>query len=473
MIGFGPWRPDAATANSGFATVADGVLPKISGKALGYGPMPQLVTATGAEALGDPARGAIAVQKIDGSWLVFGATGTTIEVLDSTFQWTDVETGRTVTAAADVSFAPFGSFLLNTDTTDGFKAYNFEVPAGNNAVSGAPAAACVFTCNNVVFALGVSTNPRRFQSSGVGDHTAWASKGADGKTFEDGGALIGGRDLKNGTAFMAQERALRLVQFGTGAGLYSITKIADGRGCVADRTLVGLDGMAFWWDTNGPWKYELGGRPVPIGKGKINDWAVTNIGSSNFKNLQGTADPERNLVFWRIDDSRALVYDVLIDEFTTLPVATSALMRLATAGVSIDNLSGTIDALSGTIDNRALAGGSLLLGALDIEGKFATFSGSAMAATVESALRNNPVTGLLGWATPIDDAGDGTLQVGVSDSLASSILWKPGAAKVSTGRTPQRARGLNVAFRRNIPAGSGWTYINGVDHLRSSTGGPR
>jgi len=473
MYAFGAWRPDAAAANSGYAKVADGVVPKIVGQQIGYAPMARLVTASGAEALGGPPRGVHSAQKNDNSWLTFAATETTIEVVDSTYQWTDVETGRSLAADADVSFSAFGAYLLNTDVTNGFKAYNFEVPAGNNAVSGAPAAASVFICNNVVFALGVSTNPRRFQSSGIGDHTAWSSKGADGKTFEDGETLIGSRDLKNGAAIMAQERALRLVQFGTGQGLYSITKIADGRGCVADRTLVGLDGIAFWWDTNGPWKYELGGRPIPIGKGKINEWALTNIGAGNYKNLQGIADPERNLVFWRIDDSRTLVYDVTLDEFTTVPLASSALLRLATPGVTIDNLGGTIDEMSGTIDNRLLAGGALLLGALDMEGKFATFTGESMPATIEGALRNSPITGIVGRATPIDDAPDGTLQIGVTDSIDTAIQWKPGAAKTSSGRTALRARGMNMAFRRNVTAGANWTYILGVDHILPSGGGPR
>ncbi len=48
--------------------------------------------------------------------------------MDATYQWTDIETGRTVTGGDDVSFLHFGSYLLNTDTTDGFKAY---VRSGN------------------------------------------------------------------------------------------------------------------------------------------------------------------------------------------------------------------------------------------------------------------------------------------------------------------------------------------------------
>ena len=45
--------------------------------------------------------------------------------------------------------------------------------------------------------------------------------------------------------------------------------------------------------------------------------------------------------------------------------------------------------------------------------------------------------------------------------------------KGTSGRVSLRARGLNVAFRRNIPAGGTGTYINGVDYIQSASGGPK
>jgi hypothetical protein len=461
MLGFGPWRPDVGGPNSGFAEVATGCVPQTGG----YGPFPQLVTASGAEALSGAPRGGVSAQLFGGSWAVFFATATTIERMDSAYQFSDVETGRTITADDDVAFLPFGAFLLNTDTTSGLKAYNMETPAGNNAVSGAPAARALFSCNNVVFLLDCAGNNRRMQSSAVGNHTLWTGEGTDGKTFEDGGALICGRDLKNGTALIAQERALRLLQFGQGAGLYSIAKLADGRGCVADRTMVAFDGAAFWWDIDGPWQFTTGGGLIPIGAEKINRWAEVNIGSANYKNLQGAVDPSRNLVVWRVDATYGLAYNWLLKDFSIIPMQTSALARIATPGITIDSVTDPIDDVAIAWDSRVWAGGSPVLGALDVNRKFATFSGGNMAATLRTCRLNGPGLRHYSWATPIDDAADSTLRVGVADSPAASITWKEAKSKVRRGRVPLRAEGMNAQFELSIPLGSNWTFANGLDHI--------
>lgn len=473
FVPFAPWRPDVGGPNKPYSPLARGGVPQAASSGVGYGPFPSLVTATGAEALSGAPRGVISFQKTDGSWAVVGATAAKLELLDASYQWSDIETGRTVTAGDDVSFAPFGAYLLNTDTTSGFKAYNYDTPAGNNSVSGAPAARAVCVCNNVVFALGTSSNPRRMQSSGVGDHTAWTTKGADGKTFEDGGALVGMRDLKNGNGVIFQERAIRLVQFGQGAALYSVGKVADGRGAVADRTIVGFDGTAFWWDTDGPWQFTVGGGLIPIGAEKINRWLEANVGASNYENLQGVVDPTRSLVIWRVDATYALAYNWLIKDWSILPMVTSTLTRLATAGVTINDLSGTIDSQTLTINNRLWQGGAPGLGALDGSYKFATFAGPNMAATLETAVQAGMRSKLIKWASPQSDAPNSTLSVGWSDTIAADLTWDDPVGRLDDGRVPLRTRGKNIAFRESIPAGEQWTFANGIDQIVLTEGGPK
>ena len=56
---------------------------------------------------------------------------------------------------------------------------------------------------------------------------------------------------------------------------------------------------------------------------------------------------------------------------------------------------------------------------------------------------------------------------------SDELTWKTGVSKVRAGRVPLRARGVNIAFRRNIPAGSDWTYANGVDNIALASGGPK
>lgn len=468
-VNFGNWAPD----RDGATKVIEGAVPQSASVGMGYGPFPQLVAASGAAALPAAPRGIISLDRADGTWSVFAATATTIEMLAADYSWTEIENSRTVPTGDDVSFTRFGKYLISTDTSDGMKAYDVDAGGANSAISGAPAARFVFQCNNVLFGLGTSSSPRRFANSDIGSHSRWSGGAADGKTLEDGGKLVGGADLKNGVAVFFQDRALRGVQFGAGASTYSIVKIADGRGCAGAKTIAAFDGRAFWWDTDGPWMLTPQAAPVPIGAEKINRWAEESIGRQNYGNLQASIDPARNLVLWRVDGSRLLAYNWLIGEFSILPASTVALARLATPAATINSLSGTIDALEGTIDS--LGGGSSApsLGALNSSRKFALFNGPNMAATLETGRQINPVTGMVGWATPLDDCADGTLQVGVADVASDALTWKSGVSKGRAGRVPLRARGMNIAFRRNIQAGSDWTYANGVDNIALASGGPK
>ena len=472
MNSFAAWRPDIYGPNKPFTDVATGCVPQSSSAGgIGYGPFPQLVTAAGADALPGAPRGGISLQKADLTWQVFYATATTIEALQSDYSWTEIENTRTVPTGKDVSFCYFGKYLLNSDTSDGYKAYDVDAGGTNSAVSGAPAAEFIFSANNVVFALAPSGSPRRFQSSDTGRHDRWTGGAANGKTFEDGGGLVCGADLKNGTAVLFQERAIRQVTFGAGVSTYSIAKIADGRGCVHARTMAAFDGQVFWFDVDGPWGMAAGGAPRPIGAEKITRWLEANIGVDNYGDLQAVIEPTRNLVLWRIDATRALAYNWLIQEFTILPVACAALTRISTPGVSVDSLVGTIDSLSSIIDNRDWAGNSPVLGALDASYKFATFTGSNMAASIRTGVLHAPLSRRIRRLTPISDNPASTITVGTSGSLSGAISWGSASARVSNGTVPLDERGLVAVYQEDHAAGDVWTYANGVDHIEERYGG--
>lgn len=478
MLSYGPWRPDVGGPNTGFATTADSVLPQAAAGGIGYGPFPQLVTPSIATALSGAPRGNISLVKFDGTWAVFYGTVSTIEQLNASYGFTSIGTGYACTSGDDWSLLHFGSYLLNSNTTDGFRAYNVEVPAGNNTVSGAPTARSLFSCNNVVFACDCDGNNRRLQSSGLGDHTAWTSKGANGKTFEDGGALICGVDLKNGTAVVFQDAAMRLIQFGgaPGGALYSIQKIADGRGTVGERSVVSFDGMVFYLASDGFYKFTLGGGNEPIGAEKINRWFLDQVAVADLPAVQGAIDPKNKIVAWRISATTLLCYDWQLTEWFTATASTTSLSRIATPGYTIDDIDsfGVLDAITVPFDDRFWQGGQPVFAGLDASYKYATFSGTAMAATLETSVMNSGTFDIINRATPIDDCPEGTLQIGVSNSLDDTLTWKTGVAKRDrNGSVPLRARGANMAFRRNLPAGWTGSFVNGVDHIKAGQGGPQ
>lgn len=478
MIPWGEWRPDAGP-NSGFAEMADGAFPRMCAVGIGYGPHPDLVEVDGAEALSAAPRGSLAIRLFDGSYQQFFATETTIEVMEADYTWTSIDTGRALGDGYDVSFAHFGSYLINTDAADGLMAYNVETPAGNNAVSGAPAAASVFKSNNVLFALNCDGNNRRFESSGIGDHTAWKSKGADGKTLEDGGALVCGADLKNGAAILLQDDAVRGIQFGAGGGsLYSLFKIADGIGSVGARSMAAFDGTAYWFSTDGFNRYSPGGGIEHIGAHRVDKWITDQVTTDNYINVQAAIDPYYNVVWWRISATKLLGFAWELNggagAWFTASVATTALTQIATSALLLDNWDVFLDDQDVPLDSRFFQGGQPVFAALNADRKYATFTGNPMAHTLRTCVINNPITGIGNWLTPISKGSGLTYRVGTADNLDDGITWPVTYnSKVRNGAVPLRFRGMNIQIEEFEDQGSAWEFTHGIDHLKRSQGGPR
>jgi hypothetical protein len=114
-----------------------------------------------------------------------------------------------------------------------------------------------------------------------------------------------------------------------------------------------------------------------------------------------------------------------------------------------------------------------LFGALNGDYKFGYFSGGAMATTLEGTSAANKFSAMLNWASPMDDSPDGTLSLSVRDQLSDTKTFNAGQAKKASGRVPTRGKGKVVAYKREIPASSSWTYAKGVNYVEANTGGPR
>ena len=486
---YGPLAPDAKENAPGVCMAANGVLPLVEG----YGPAQKLVTPSSADALPAAPRGAITVVKRSEATQVYALTEETLQALGTDYTWTEIESGLSCTADHDWSTEQFGDKLLYTNTTEGLRAYDVEAGGAASAIAAAGDPREIFVCANMVFGLDCKDNAgdrnnRLIRNSDFNDHTDWTGGAADQQPLEKGGALLGGFNLKNNAAVIVQSDALRLLQFGNAGGgaMYSLQEIATGRGAVGRKSCVAFDGVLYGLSTNGFWRFSLGGGLQWIGSGKVDQWFMGRVAQSDLLSVQAVIDPARKVVLWRYPMStdalstvteNVIGYSWEFDRWFTWSVSMAYLSRIATPGYTV----GTAGAIFGTladaprigIGDRFWQGGAEVLAAIDSSLKYAAFSGGAQAATIRTSTSNSPVTTLIGWATPIDDAAGGTLAMGVSDSLDADLTWKAGAAKVSAGRTPQRGRGLNLAFERSIPINETWTYAKGVDHIKANSGGPK
>lgn len=481
---FGAWAPDQGEV--GGLQVADGVLPLADG----YGPFPSLYVSPTAAALpGDP-KGLISVVLNDDSFQAFGFIQGAVYQLNGDFTWTLVQAGFTG-PSGDGDWSPlhFGDHLLFTNINDGLQDYDLESPGSVTYIAGAGDPEFIFTCGNFIIALNCldatgTRDIRLIKTTGFNDQTNWTSDGADYQELADGEALKAGFDLKNRNALLLQRRALVLMTFGSApAGAqFSLAKVADGKGTVGSRSCVGFDGVVFYWSDDGPYRFDLNNGNVPIGDDAIVEWFSAQVDNSRLDLIRGAVDPIRKIVRWafkRSVDNSDTVAEVSIcyhwqrKKWFTLTEQVASLCRLASVAVSYNTITGTYDSQTLTYDDRLFLGSAPLAGALDGSYKFGASTGPNLAGTITTQVANNPVTGLVNWATPIDDCATGTLELGVKDRLDDAITFKPAASKIRNGAVPLRGRGMNLQFRRNFPGAATWSYAKGIDHLSSVGGGPK
>lgn len=483
---YGEFAPDAGEAVPGVLMQAEGAQPL----AVGYGPARSLTAPASAQALPDDCRGMQSMFQRDGSNIVIAATRTNFYRLQNDYSWVSVGSGFNCTAGDDWSTVHFGDKFLATNTTDGLQQFDIETPSTFSFIPTAGAPREIFKCANVIVGLDClddagNRDNRLIRSSDIGDQTQWKKRNADKQPLEDGGMLIGGVDLKNNAGLIFQSDAMRLIQFGSGgAGKFSLLKIAEGRGAVSRKSIVSLDGNAWWLSTDGFKMFSQGGGIQHIGAGKIDQWFFDRVDQVDLTKVQGALDPLNKLVVWRYPSlsitsdmifADCIGYSWQFNKWFSWVENTTYLSRIATPGYTLDSMDsfGPIDSIDIPLDDRFWQGGQPVFAALDANRKYATFSGVNYQALLETSFSNSPVTGLINWATPIDNSGEGTLELGVKDALSDTATWKPGALKVSAGRVPLRGRGMNIAFRRTIPSGSVWSYANGIDHIVAATGGAK
>lgn len=482
---YSEWAPDAGEATPGILTQALGVQPVPNG----YGPARALFTPASATALPDTCKGMFSGFLRDGTNVVIGATATSFYQLAANFAWgSAIGSGYSVTSGDHWSLDQFGIYMMATNTGDGLLAYNLQTPAGFVAVTDAGAPREIKTIANTLVALDCEDDSgnrdnRLIRTSAVGNAFKWSGPGTDYQQVEDGGRLIGAIDLKNNAGLIVQDDAIRAIQFGGTVGAFSLGKIADRRGSVGRRSLTSLDGVAYWLSTDGFVRFSGGSGLERIGAGKVDRWFFNRVDQSRLSEVQVGIDPFNKLIVWRYPTALTTgnVFSYLIGyswqygKWFAWEQDTTFLTQIATPGITLDAMGtdyGVLDAIQIPLDDRFWQGGQPVFAALDGDGKYATFTGSYMAGVLETGVRNSPLTGLIGRATPIDDCATGTVELGVKDALASATTWKTGASIGRSGRVPLRGRGMNIAFRRNFPAGASWSYAHGIDHVQGATGGP-
>lgn len=476
-----PFRPDAGE-------LVSSTLNNVFMEANGFGPRPVLSASPGAAVFssGAQVRGAYAGQVPGGIYEGFVASATKVFRLSATYGYTDLAVTFAIPSGEDEAFAQFNAMLIATNTADGMYAYNMQTPAGLNAISGAPKARAAFVSNNMLFGLGDGTNTQRMANTAFGDYTNWTDSGALKIDIPDGGALTGGDDLGGPYAVVYQQRAVRLITFGSAGGgaPYRIDKISVDIGCVHPRARAVVNGTGYFLSTQGFFSVNGSNGVSNIGAQKVNAWFLANC--PDLTKVYLSVDPVNTLIRVRyrsVNCASDIVFTDLLDynyveqEFIPQTENTSWVFRMATPGYVLNDLD-TFGALNGwsqyPLGSAFWQGGNNPgMAGIDSTGKFGFFNGTAAAATLESNTIGNGLSQLVTMCEPLTDDPAVTVQVGVKDTLANNIAWNGAVGREGSGRAAVRGRGRYQRYRLNHAAGATWSRDTAVEGIVSQAGAGR
>ena len=180
--------------------------------------------------------------------------------------------------------------------------------------------------------------------------------------------------------------------------------------------------------------------------------------------------------------NKLLIYNWALNRWSNADTNIEYIVRAMTTGYTLETLDSTgytLDTLPFSLDSRIWTGGSIVLSAYDTNHRLGYFTGSNLAATVETseiepAVSQNPShigqRTFIRSARPISDGGSPSVAIGVRNRMIDSVVYGSAIAMNSVGECPQRADGRYVRAQITHAAGDSFTHISGVDLTGTATG---
>jgi hypothetical protein len=484
MLPIGFYRPDLAETNPGVSLTVLNAILMADANGVAYRPHPSIAPLSSADALPDPPRGAASVVTRSGAYQVYVGTASKIYKIGADGSTTEIGSGYAVPSGDNWSITQFGDYVYFTNTFDGLVRYNIESGGTVDAVVGAPKARFIFTLFGTMAAADCDGNNRLLRTSKINDPTVWSGDASNTyQEFADGEELIAGGELSAGAAVVFQRSSIRLLNRTRDRSIFTVDPLALKVGAQSPQGCVFTQGWAYFVNKNG-FHRTNGASFEPIGRDKVSRTFIRSLAANSLTTVEGAYDPENDRVIYRYQKSDNLSTTVFGDclavdcttlEWVPIEMNTAALVTLASAGYSLDDLDqfGTLDTLPFPLDSRVWKGGEPGLAAIDGDYKVGYVSGSALACTLETGAQINSLVQRLRWATPLTDATTATVQLGVKNVISEDFTWKTAVALTESGRAKLKGRGKIFSLRLNVPAAATWGFMRGFDSIDVSSGGPK
>lgn len=474
-IRFANWQPDLqGLTNPGQADTKN-VLPTGGG---GYSPVYDL-SAVSNTGLDSQALGAFSGQDSTDSTVSFAGDASKLYMLSGgAFGDVSKSGGYSATASERWEFVQFGQRIITTQISDPVQYYDIGSSSTFDDLAGSPPQARHIAVVRDFVVLGnTATSPNQIVWSGFNNSAQWTAgiNQSDAQTLQDYGAvqkIIGG---ESGVIF--QQRAITRMTY-VGPPLYfQFDTIEIDRGLVAPGAICPIGNSAFYKALDGFYSFDPVNGSQPIGNAKFDAWFATHLEPGTEHLISSAIDPQNKLAVFSFvstdatDSTRPdtlLYYNWATKEATYAKLAHEMIYRALTEGVTLEQLSAifsNIETVPDSFDSAKWTGGNSYLAAFTTGHQLAGFSGSTLAAAMETS-DQEPVPGRRSLVTnirPLCDTSSAMATVRSRERFADTMVNTNTSSMQSNGDIPLLSSGRFHRASITIPAGTAWTYATGLD----------
>lgn len=488
-VPFGPWTPDLPRlVNSRNVIAASGCVPH----GAGYGPMKSLEVVD-SSALGGRPRGSITGTLQDGTPYNFAGDETDLYRLEppeapSGGGWTAVSKsgGYNANGTARWAMGEFAGIILAADYHDATQYFDLGASQAFADIDGAPRARHIGIVG-VHAVLGNTYDtvdgpvPERIWWHALGNPLSWPTPGSDlarsvqsDRTDLEGSggwvqAVVDGAEV--GAIF--QERATWRMDYRGGDVIYELNRVEPRRGLLVPGMAIPYGREVLFLAEDGWYIFDYT-QSRAVGEEKINRTFMADIDTAYFDRWSWVKDPDRPIIYVAYPGSgntagrpnKILAFNYYLRRFSEITLEVELLAELLELLPSLDSTPpDTPDNETGSWDDRQMSIGAAIAGAFNSSRQLSKFSGSPVAATIETGdIEHYPGRrAFVDWVRPLVDGATSTVQVASRARTSESSSFGAVASQERDGACRVRAEGRYHQYRVNIAAGADWESAIGVD----------
>ena len=471
MIEFGEWLPDLPPYENTGATIANGVYPALRS----YRPIGALA-AVSSDALDSRCLGARSVKSSEGNSItVAGDAAKLYKLSGGSLTDASKSGGYTTGEEQRWRFEVFGNNLLATNNYDPIQ----RTEVNNTGVfedlsADAPTAKFLAVVRDFVMAFNVDGMGQRTQWSEVSNASGWevGQNQSDYQDTPDGGPITAGFGGEYGLQF--QEKKITRITYVGSPVIFQFDPIELNHGCIEPNSAVQYGRFVFYLSSNGFYMCD-GTQATAIGDQKVDKTFFADLDQTYIYNMSAAIDPINKLVVWAYPGTgntgglpnKLLIYSWATGRWSDVDMDVNLLTEHYSEDLTLeqlDTINTSIDALGFSLDSERWKGGELSLGAYGTTHFLSTFTGSNIAATLETSESeiNKGSRTRVRFTRPIVD-GACSIQIVHRATIQDSVTWDTAATVNARGRCSTRVYDRYLKARLSVASAVTWTHAQGVD----------